>query len=218
MLHTPAPWPSRVGFVALFPGLCTPIAPDNTLEPILEPFDGFGLVDAVAGSDLGSGSPPLCDSLAWSRPDAVLMISQVLLEGSINQFARIKDSHAAVKVHAVDTNGGIVFDPQIDVLTDAEPEVARLREVLLPQLVLLDFQPSLQDFLGFRPSNSDVDGNLLIASDTKRSDGVTCFAYKNRFFRIRSLSSQKERRKQCKQAYCRLVFGPKAARALWPRE
>lgn len=176
MLRTPAAWSSAVGFIALFSSLRTPIAPDNTLEPILEPFDGFGLIDAMVGSDLGSGSPPLCDSLARSRPDTVPVISQVLLERSINQFARIKDSHAAVKVHAVDPNGGIVFDAQIDVLADAEPEVARLREVLLPQLVLLHLQPSLQDFLGFGPPDGDVDSNLLVASDTKRSDGVTCFA------------------------------------------
>ena len=86
VLRTAAAWPSPVGLVALFSSLRTPIAPDNTLEPILEPFDGFCLVDAMAGSDLGSGSPPLCDSLARSRPDTVPVISKVLLEGSIKQL------------------------------------------------------------------------------------------------------------------------------------
>ena len=35
-----------------------------------------------------------------------------------------EDSHAAVKVHAVDTNRWIIFDAQIDVLANTESEVA----------------------------------------------------------------------------------------------
>ena len=37
--------------------------------------------------------------------------------------------HAAEEVHAVDANGGIVFDPQIDMFADTKSEVARLAEV-----------------------------------------------------------------------------------------
>ena len=37
-----------------------------------------------------------------------------------------RDSHAAVKVHAVDTNRRIILDAQIDVLADTESEVASL--------------------------------------------------------------------------------------------
>merc|ERR1712045_188179 len=62
------------------------------------------------------------------------------------------DVHAStaednVEVHAVDTNAGIVLDAQVDVLLDAEAEVAVVREVLPPQLVLLHLQAPLQDLL-----------------------------------------------------------------------
>lgn len=35
-----------------------------------------------------------------------------------------EDSHAAVKVHAIDTNRRIILNAQIDVLADTESEVA----------------------------------------------------------------------------------------------
>lgn len=37
-----------------------------------------------------------------------------------------KDSHAAVKVHAVDTDRRIILDAQIDVLANTESKVASL--------------------------------------------------------------------------------------------
>ena len=40
------------------------------------------------------------------------------------------------------------LDAQVDVLLDAEAEVAVVAEVLLPQLVLLHLEPALQDLLG----------------------------------------------------------------------
>ena len=40
------------------------------------------------------------------------------------------------EVHAVDTDGGIVLDAQIDVFLDAKPEVAGAAEVAATQLVL----------------------------------------------------------------------------------
>ena len=45
-----------------------------------------------------------------------------------------------VEVHAVDTDGGVVLDTQIDVLLDAKAEVAVLAEVLPAQLVLADLE------------------------------------------------------------------------------
>lgn len=56
--------------------------------------------------------------------------------------------HAAVEVHAVDTDRGVVLDTEIDVLADTETEVASLGEVALPQLVLLNLEATLKDFLG----------------------------------------------------------------------
>ena len=41
------------------------------------------------------------------------------------------DLHAAVEVHPVDTDTGIVLDTQIDMFRNTEAKVARVREVLL---------------------------------------------------------------------------------------
>lgn len=45
----------------------------------------------------------------------------------------------------------------------------------LSQLVLLDLQSSLQNLLSLGTSDGNVDGNLLVSSDTERSDGVSGF-------------------------------------------
>lgn len=55
--------------------------------------------------------------------------------------------HAAVEVHAVDTDGGVVLDTKIDVLADTEAEVTGLGEVALAQLVLLDLEATLKNLL-----------------------------------------------------------------------
>ena len=57
----------------------------------------------------------------------------------------MSDVHAGasqndVEVHSVDTDGGVVLDAQIDVLLDAEAEVAVGGEVLTTELVLTDLQ------------------------------------------------------------------------------
>ena len=44
----------------------------------------------------------------------------------------------------------LLLDAQVNVLLDTEAEVAIVREVLLPQLVLLHLEAPLQDFLGLR--------------------------------------------------------------------
>lgn len=86
--------------------------------------------------------------------------------------------HAAVEVHAVDTDTGVVLDAEIDVLTDAEAEVAGLAEVALAQLVLLDLQATLEDFLGLGSTDGDVDGNLFVTADTEGTDGVASLAWR----------------------------------------
>ena len=43
-----------------------------------------------------------------------------------------------VEVHAVNTDGGVVLDAQIDVLLDAEAKVAIHGEVLATELVFAD--------------------------------------------------------------------------------
>ena len=72
---------------------------DNTLELGLEVADSVLLGDAVAGAD-GTGS--------------------VLPLGRAETRALEHD----VEIHAVNARGGIVLDAEIDVLVDAETEVA----------------------------------------------------------------------------------------------
>jgi hypothetical protein len=62
-------------------------------------------------------------------------------------------------------------------LTDPKTEVARVREVLLAQLVLLDFETSFEDFLGFGSAHGDVHCDLLVASDAEGADCVAGFAW-----------------------------------------
>ena len=85
-------------------------------------------------------------------------------------------SHAAVKVHAVDTNRRVIFDAQIDVLANAKSEIACFAEVLLPQFVFLNFQASLEDLFCLRASDCNMHGDLLVTSDTECPDGVAGLA------------------------------------------
>lgn len=59
---------------------------------------------------------------------------------------------------------------------DPESEVTGLGEVALPQFVLLDLQPTLQDLLGLGSADGDVDGDLLVTTDTEGTDGVAGLA------------------------------------------
>lgn len=86
-------------------------------------------------------------------------------------------SHAAVEVHTVDTNTGVVLDTQVNVLADTETEVTGLGEVLLSQLVLLDLEATLEDLLSLGTTDGNVDGDLFVTTDTEGTDGVTGLAY-----------------------------------------
>lgn len=64
-----------------------------------------------------------------------------------------RSGHAAVEVHAVDTDGGVVLDTKIDVLADTEAKVASLGEVALAEFVLLDLEATLENLLSLlRPA------------------------------------------------------------------
>jgi hypothetical protein len=144
--------------------------PHDTLEPVLEPLDGLGLVDLVAVADLALRTSALGDTLTRAGPaNNVSLYSQPLA-------AIDRHSHAAVEVHAVDTNRRVVLDAEIDVLRDTEAEVASLREVALPQLILLDLEAALENLLCLGSTDGDVHGDLLITADTECADGVACLA------------------------------------------
>ena len=91
--------------------------------------------------------------------------------------ALTRAGHAAVKIHAVDTDGGVVLDSEIDVLGDTEAEVASLGEVALAELVLLDLQATLENLLSLGATDGDVNRDLFVTADTEGTDGVTGLAY-----------------------------------------
>jgi hypothetical protein len=62
------------------------------------------------------------------------------------------------------------------VFADTKTKVASLGEVALLQLVFFDLEATLQNFLCFRPTDGDVNSNLLVTANTERSDGVASFA------------------------------------------
>lgn len=86
-----------------------------------------------------------------------------------------------VKVHTIDTRGGIVLKTEIDMLVDAKPEAARTTpigttaaaEVSLLQLKLLYLETALENLLGLRAADGDMGGNLFITTDTECTDGET---------------------------------------------
>jgi hypothetical protein len=67
-----------------------------------------------------------------------------------------------VEVHAVDTGGGVILEPKVNVLRDAKAKVARLGKVLLLELKLLDLQAALKELSGLIAANGHVASDLLV--------------------------------------------------------
>lgn len=132
-------------------GIKSPDLSDDGVEALLEPADGVVAGDAVGGADAALGAAAADDALT-------------------------RAGHAAVEVHAVNTDTRVVLDAEIDVLADSEAEVAGLAEVALAQLVLLDLEATLENLLGLGATDGDVDGDLFVTADTKSTDGVAGLA------------------------------------------
>jgi hypothetical protein len=124
---------------------------DNTVEALLEPLDGLVAVDAVGRADSALAAAAAGDTLTGA-------------------------GHAAVEIHTVDTDRGVVLDAEIDVLADTEAKVTGLAEVALAKLVLLDLEATLEDLLGLGATDGDVDSDLLVTADTEGTDGVAGLA------------------------------------------
>jgi len=124
---------------------------DNAIEALLEPFDSLIAVDAVASTNSALAAAAAADTLTGS-------------------------GHAAVEVHTVDTNRGVVLDTEINVLVDTEAKVTGLTEVALAELVLLDLETTLKNLLSLGAADGDVDSNLFVTSDTEGSDGIAGLA------------------------------------------
>lgn len=125
---------------------------DDGIEALLEPLDGVVAGDAVGRTDSALGAATADDTLT-------------------------RAGHAAVEVHAVDTNTRVVLDAKVDVLADTEAEVAGLAEVALAELVLLDLEATLENLLSLGATDGDVDSNLFVTTDTEGTDGVAGLAY-----------------------------------------
>merc|ERR1719462_750532 len=121
---------------------------DHTIVLGLEPLHGVLLSQAVGEANLADLSSPVSDVHAWPAEDDK-------------------------EVHTVDTNAWVILDSRVNVLLDAEAEVAIVGEVLLPQLVLLHLEAPLQDFLGLGSPDCAVNGDLLVSPDTEATNGIT---------------------------------------------
>jgi hypothetical protein len=119
---------------------------DNTFELLLEPLDGFGLLDVVLVADGGAGALALGDAFSAAAEDDV-------------------------EVHTVDTSGGVVLDTEVDVLVDTEAEGAGVGEVVGAEFVLLDLEALVEEVHGLLAANGAVGGDLFVTADTEGADG-----------------------------------------------
>ena len=123
---------------------------DDTVESLLEPSNGILLLYSVLVTDTGLLGPPPSHASSWS-------------------------SQHHIKVHTKDTDTGVISSTEIDVFLDTESKVSCLREVPLSKFVLLDLEATLQDFLSLGATDRDMDRDLFVTTDTKRSNGVPRF-------------------------------------------
>lgn len=163
---------------------------DNGIEALLEPLDGVITGDAVGGTDSALGAAAADDTLTGA-------------------------GHAAVEVHSVDTDTGVVLYSEIDVLVDTEAKVAGLAKVALAQLVLLDLEATLENLLGLGATDGDVDRDLFVTTDTEGTDGVTGLAWKRGFVRFGSSVASVKICENLVETYCRQVSDQTAAQAPW---
>lgn len=123
---------------------------NNTVEPLLEPRHGVIPLDSMLAP--------------YTRPS---------LLSPCNTGTRA--THHNIEVHPKDTNTRIISRAKINVLLDTETKVPSLREVLPTQFVLLHLETALKDLFCLGAADGDVDGNLLVTTDTECADGVAGF-------------------------------------------
>ena len=119
---------------------------NNAVEALSEPSSSLLLANAVRGTH----SRCLVLSLGCSES---------------------RSAHDGHHVHTKDTNTGIVFDTQVNVLIDTKAKVTSVGKVASSQLVLLDLETTLENLFCLGPTNGDMAGNLFVSSDTESSEG-----------------------------------------------
>jgi len=120
---------------------------DDSIVLGLEPLHGVLLVEAVGRSDTSSLAAPVPN----------------ILTGAAQHH---------VEIHTVDANAGVVLDSQVNVLLNSKAKISVGREVFPPQLILLDLESPLQDFLGLGSPDSAVHSDLLVPPDAEGPDSV----------------------------------------------
>ena len=133
---------------------------DNAVKCLLEPFHSLIPVDPVARADSALAATAASD-------------------------AGTRAAHAAVEIHAIDTNAWIVLDAEIYMFADPKAKVAGIGEVALTELIFLHLEASLENFLSFGATDGDMYGNLFIAADTESTDGETGLALTEKQYRQR---------------------------------
>jgi hypothetical protein len=118
---------------------------NDTIESLLEPSHRIILLHSV------------------SEPNSCL-----LLLPPCNPCPR--SSHDNIEVHAENTNSRIISSTQIDMLLDSKAKVPCLREIPATKLIFFDFKTTLQNLLGFGPSNRYVYSNFLVTTDTESTN------------------------------------------------
>merc|ERR1712180_365101 len=109
-----------------------------------------------------------------SLSNSVLEPNSRLLSTTVRDVVPRSCKHN-IEIHSIDTNTRIVLYPEINMLSNSESEIPCFRKIAPTQFVLLHLETLLQDFFCFGSSNSAMDGNLLITTDTKGSNGVAGF-------------------------------------------
>ena len=123
---------------------------DDTVKPLLEPSNGILLFYSVLEADTRSSRLP--PGHACSR-----------------------STHNHIEIHAENPDAGVISGTKVDVFLDTKSKIPGLREVSLPEFVLLDLEATFEDLLSLGATDGNVDRDLFVTTDTKRSDGVPGF-------------------------------------------
>merc|ERR1712180_465029 len=109
-----------------------------------------------------------------SLSNSVLEPNSRLLSTTVGDVVTRTSKHN-IEIHSIDTNAGIVLYPEINMLSNSESKIPCFGKIATTQFILLHLESLFQNFFCFGSSNSAMDGNLLITTNTKGSYGVAGF-------------------------------------------
>ena len=80
------------------------------------------------------------------------------------------------EIHTEDTDGWIILDAEIDVLSDTETEVSFLREAAFWEFIGFHTEGFFDDIDGLFTTNGNLCGDVLTTTDTKSTNCQTGFS------------------------------------------